>query len=328
MKSSLLSVLFITSVSLFGQDEDKKSILKSVGTEACECMDSIQITVQKNNKDILDEVQECIHQRVLVYQIGSQMEKLLPEQNSFENPDELVDSLNQMNPVEIVVSDDKDSPFYKDTYNAIERELMENCAVLQSIMANDNTLFSNSISENQEALRYYSLGNTEFDDGNYESALAYYKEAVRIDPKFAFAWDNLGLTYRRLNQNEKAIEAYLESLKLDPEGPVPLQNIALTYRITGQYKKAIEAYEHLGKIYPEDPEVFYGLGQIYFEELDELEKGLENACQAYNLYIKKGSPYRSDAELMISIIFHRMKEKNKEDEFFEILKKHNISIND
>jgi cytochrome c-type biogenesis protein CcmH/NrfG len=39
------------------------------------------------------------------------------------------------------------------------------------------------------------------------------KKAVQ-DPEFAFAWDNLGISYRRLNNYDKAIDAYSKSIAI------------------------------------------------------------------------------------------------------------------
>ncbi len=50
-------------------------------------------------------------------------------------------------------------------------------------------------------------------------------------------------------------------------------------------------------------------------------------CKAYNLYIKKKSPYRVDAEKIISTIYSEMKKQDKVDKFNEILKVNNITAN-
>ena len=48
-----------------------------------------------------------------------------------------------------------------------------------------------------------------------------YEKALEIDPVFAFAWDNLGLTYRRLEKYDLALDAYRKSLELVPNGFMP-----------------------------------------------------------------------------------------------------------
>jgi hypothetical protein len=47
-------------------------------------------------------------------------------------------------------------------------------------------------------------------------------------------------------------------------------------------------------------------------------------CKAYNLYIEQKSPYRTDAEKIINIIYSEMKKQGKENRFVEILKENNI----
>ena len=160
---------------------------------------------------------------------------------------------------------------------------------------------------------------------NYEKAKDLFEKAVKEDPEFAFAWDNLGLSYRRLNNFDKAMDSYEKSLEIDPKGMMPLQNIAVVYEYKKKYKKAITAYEKLAELDKNNPEVYYGIGNIYTTYIKNYETGLENMCKAYNLYIEQKSPYRTDAEKIISIIYAEMKKQGNEDKFNQILKANNIS---
>ena len=160
---------------------------------------------------------------------------------------------------------------------------------------------------------------------NFEKAVQYFEKAVNEDPEFAFAWDNLGLNYRRLNKFDKAIVSYRKSLEIDPNGLMPLQNIAIVYQYKKEYLNAINAYEKLAQIDKNNPEIFYGIGNVYATNLNDYEKGLENMCKAYNMYIEQKSPYRTDAEKIINVIYTEMKKQGKEDKFNQILKANNIS---
>ena len=148
--------------------------------------------------------------------------------------------------------------------------------------------------------------------------------AVEEDPEFAFAWDNLGLTYRKLGNYDEALNAYTISLQIDPFGMMPLQNIAIVYLYKAEYDSAINTYERMAEIDENNPEIFYGLGHEY---LKEYEKSLDNICKAYNIYIEQNSPYRTDAEKLINYIYTEMEKAGKKDKFFEILKAHNINPN-
>lgn len=50
---------------------------------------------------------------------------------------------------------------------------------------------------------------------------------------------------------------------------------------------------------------------MYALHLNESEKGLDNMCKAYNLYIQLKSPYRTDAEKIIQMIYGQMKKMAK-----------------
>lgn len=87
-------------------------------------------------------------------------------------------------------------------------------------------------------------------------------------------------------------------------------------------------YEKITKVYPNNPEGYFGLGRIYAGYKNNEEKGLDYYCKAYNLYVSQKSPYRTDAETMISAIYQKMKEDGKESKFIQILKDNNISMGD
>jgi len=66
---------------------------------------------------------------------------------------------------------------------------------------------------------------------------------------------------------------------------------------------------------------------VYYNNKKDWENALDNMCKAYNLYVAQKSPYRSDAEKLISLIHGQMKKENKEDKFNKILKDNNIRSN-
>ena len=204
---------------------------------------------------------------------------------------------------------------------------MENCISLNEKIKNNEEQSNKSFSKNQKAIDLYSKGTDELKKDNFKKAIEYFEKALKIDPEFVFAWDNLGVSYRNLDNYDKAIESYEKSLEIDPKGITPLQNIAVVYQYKKEYQKAIISYQKLAEIDSNNPEIYYGIGQIYALYLNDYEKGLDNMCKAYNMYIEQKSPYRTDAEKVINLIYSEMKKQGKEDNFNEILKSNNISQN-
>jgi tetratricopeptide (TPR) repeat protein len=325
MKKILIYFLFacITSLSYSQESKndtlklDKKKFLKELSENACKCIDSIY-TYNKKKDSITSEIHRCVDQQVGAYQLGIKF-------SNIEKLKEAATTVDGKKEINISLSLDPNSKEYKKYYYEIEEYLMGNCSSIKKKMAENEIIGEKSYSNNEEAMRYYQLGLDESKKEDFTKAIENYKKALVLDPNFAFAYDNIGICYRRLNEYDKAIDAYEKSLKIDPNGTMPLLNIAVAYLYNKEYKKAVKSYEKLAKLEPNNPEVFYGIGNIYAQYLFDFEKALDNLCQAYNIYVRTKSPYRTDAEKLIQYVYSELKKQGKEAIFEVILKKHNIS---
>jgi tetratricopeptide (TPR) repeat protein len=295
---------FLDSINL-----DKTVFLKSTRDGACKCIDKIKVK-QKGKDKITKEIKDCIDSEVTSYQL---MQKLMGSMKA----------MNSGKDQTININTDKSSNDYKTYYFEIERALRDSCESLQTLLATNEKQSKNSISKNDDAVAYYSIGQDAMKAGNNEDAVKYFLKAVNKDPKFAFAWDNLGITYRKMGKYPEAIDAYNKSLEIDPKNLTPLQNLPVVYQYTKEYDKAIECYKNIIKLMPEDPEGYYGAGQVYLN-MKEYEKSLDYTCKAYNLYVKMGSPYRTDAEKIVQMLYSELKKAGKEESFNKILKENNI----
>ncbi|MBF6641010.1 tetratricopeptide repeat protein [Flavobacterium sp. J49] len=323
-----LSLLLLTLISVvsFAQENDSikginfdsEIFLKEISDNACQCIDSIS-AYNKSRKEVASEIHTCIDKQCGAYQLGIKLSQIKDLKTTVGEKKEVNIDLNvNLNP---------ESNEYKKYYYEIETYLMTNCAAIKAKISANDKLGIKSMSSDSEALKYYNLGLEAGKNGDFEKAIDNYKKAVVFDPEFAFAYDNMGVCYRRLNRFDDAIEAYEKSLKIDPNGQMPLQNIGIAYLYKKEYRKALKSYERLSKIDPNNPEVFYGIGNIYAQHLFEYEKALDNLCKAYNIYVEQKSPYRSDAEKLIQLVYSEMKKQGKESTFNEILEKNGIKAN-
>jgi tetratricopeptide (TPR) repeat protein len=316
----IISILIYTNaISQETEEPNTKILLKELGENGCKCIDSIQV-YNKSKIQVSKEINKCIDEQTSTYQMGSKLMKI----DDLKASAEMKDGKKQIN---ISINTNEKSKEYKKYYYEMERYLMENCISLNEKIKNNEEQSNKSFSKNQKAIDLYSKGIDESKNENFKKAIEYYEKALKIDPEFTFAWDNLGVSYRKLNNYDKAIESYEKSLEIDPNGITPLQNIAVVYQYKKEYQKAIESYQKLAEIDINNPEIYYGIGQIYAIYLNDYEKGLENMCKAYNIYVEQKSPYRTDAEKIINLIYAEMKKQGKEDNFNEILKSNNISQN-
>ena len=316
MKKTLILTLIICFASYgIAQTTTKNNssgLLKELSDNGCKCIDSIN-TYNKTKEEISKAINTCIESQAEAYQLGTKMMN--------------IDLFSGSNSFTIGLNTDKESSEYKKYYYEVERYLMENCGSIKAKVAASDLENFFSVSKNPDAIKMYKKGQKAYEKQNFTKAIGFYQKALKIDSLYAFAWDNIGLCYRKLEKYPEAINAYNKSLELDPLGLMPLLNIAVAYKYNKEYEKSISAYERLAELDNKNPEVFYGLGLIYAFNLNNSEKGLENLCVAYNLYIAQKSPYRTDAEKIINLIYQDMKKNGKIDTFKEVLHKNNININ-
>lgn len=312
----LLFLFLLTGCSwnLHAQDAPEASndsIILQFAAVACKCIDSVA-TFDVPKEEIAKQVNACINRQVVAYQM---MSKLLE-----------ANSAAASKKIEVQVNVNENSSDYKQYYYALERFLMGHCPVLKTKIGSNDRVAEKSMSKDPEALGHYDRGVKLEQQEDYTGALKAFQEAVRIDPEFAFAWDNIGICFRKLGQYDSALNAYRKSLTIDPNGLMPLQNIPVVHLYKKEFEAAIKAYDALAAVDPGNPEVYYGIGSIYVQYLNDPEKGLDFLCKAYNLYVSQKSPYRSDAEKLISQAYQNMKAQGKSDRFMEILKDNQISV--
>ena len=286
-------LLFFAVTFGFGQDNNIDPV-QTISEEACTCIEKISAIDDTKYKAI----KNCIA-TAIVNNLNTDV------------------SANKNNVSEIQIE--------TEAYLKIEAYLVENCAALKQLSFSENETFQHSTSHNVLAQLAYDDGLDYMQEGDYESAILKFKKAIEIDPKFAFAWDNLGISYRKTNQYEQAIEAYKKSLEINPEGRMPLMNIAMTYNLKKEYNEAIKHYNKFIAVYPEDAEGYYGLGLIQYTNNNQ-ESGLDNMIHAYTIYTAQNSPYRADAAKKIGFMYNDLKNQEKLEVFNTIATKYNLKI--
>ena len=278
---------------------------------ACNCIDSISV-LDKSRLAVSAEIGECIKAVSGAYLLGEAMSKAM-----FAKPD-------SNNTININVSDNSSDK--KQAYFEIERILMDSCSEMQELIAASDKENINSVSDNREALALYNDGMDAFKKKNFKQAAKLYNKALAIDENFAFAWDNLGLTYRYMQKYDKALAAYQKSLKVSPKGSMPLQNIPIVYEYMKKPEMALDAYNQLTRKQPDNAEGYFGKGRI-LASMGKTTPALHSICQAYNIYKKSNNPYRTDAEKIMAYLYTDMgKTKSGKTKFYNILKQYDIKL--
>ncbi|MBO9582849.1 MAG: tetratricopeptide repeat protein [Flavobacterium sp.] len=187
----------------------------------------------------------------------------------------------------------------------------------------DDVFYSES--KNKNAQNSYTIAKDLMRQNNHKLALENFQLAIKEDPTFVLALDDMGVCYRQLNDYDNAIKYYSKSLEIYPEGNFALMNIGVVYTLKSDYKTAISYYEKLIQYHPDNAEGYFGAGKNYFILKDD-EKALNNLFLAHIIYTNEKSDYAKDSEQLIGALYQKMKSENKEDLFKKIAAKNNINI--
>ncbi len=77
-----------------------------------------------------------------------------------------------------------------------------------------------ALSHNKQAVKYYLTGVSLYKNNDFSGALKYYNAAVKNDPKFWQAWQEIGMCYYSMNNYPSARKVFGYVLKLKPNEPV------------------------------------------------------------------------------------------------------------
>jgi len=107
------------------------------------------------------------------------------------------------------------------------------------------------------------LGLLDHGSGRRQEALAAYQQAVQLDPSDPFAWNNLALVHRDLEQPDEALRACRQALELDPQAARPWTTLGRIYRELGRLEEARQAAQKGTRLAPKDARAWLTLGKVY-----------------------------------------------------------------
>ena len=175
-------------------------------------------------------------------------------------------------------------------------KLGESLASVQKFDVPINQVTTSSL----EALKNFSMGNAEFDQGHIRESLPLYKRAVELDPNFAWVYARLGVVYEAKGEVEQARDNMSKAYELrDRVSEREKLYITAHYydRVTGELDKNIETLELYHHTYPNDFVPMNNLG-IAYGYTGDYEKGVELDREAiriepnaHNMYLGLISGY-------------------------------------
>jgi tetratricopeptide (TPR) repeat protein len=113
-----------------------------------------------------------------------------------------------------------------------------------------------------------NLGAVLLDIGELDGALAACKEAVRLDPQYAMAHNNLGAVLRTQDDLSGAVAEFREAVRLDPKYASAYNNLGAVLWATGDFDGSIAAYRNAIRIDPKHSNAVRNLPRV--ERMREL----------------------------------------------------------
>ena len=125
-----------------------------------------------------------------------------------------------------------------------------------------------------QAMQLYETGRSRFAAGDVKGAVDSYLLAIKLEPRSAEIYLNLGHAYLQLTKNTDAMKAFKESIKLNPDQPESQYGLGVASFRNSRYKEAADAFKKATTLNPSMAKAHYGLSLAY-GELGDTNKLLE-----------------------------------------------------
>jgi eukaryotic-like serine/threonine-protein kinase len=136
-----------------------------------------------------------------------------------------------------------------------------------------------------EALKSFSLGEAERENGNEYNAIPFYKHAIELDPNFAVAYARMGQSYFNIGETALGEENTKKAFERRDRGSeLEKLYIATHYYniVSGEQDKELEALELWHRTYPRDNIATNNLS-IGYSSIGKWDQALENAQETMQL---------------------------------------------
>ena len=125
-----------------------------------------------------------------------------------------------------------------------------------------------SSSVSKKALKAFRQASEETARGNYLKAIEHLQKAIKEDPNFLEAYNNLGAQYQKQKEWNQAIEAYKQAIEINSNSPLPYLNLGNIYLERGELDSALKAFQSVLELEDGNLRAHLALGKIYLAKRD------------------------------------------------------------
>jgi len=153
--------------------------------------------------------------------------------------------------------------------SGLRAKLGESLSSVQKLSTNYMDVTTSSL----DAFHAFSLGDSAHEKNENVPAMAYYKQAIDLDPNFAMAYARIGNIYANFGQPVKAIDALNKAYALREHATERerLYIVATLASNKNDIPGTIAGYQAMLSAYPNDPAALNNLGNVYSTVGDNLK---------------------------------------------------------
>lgn len=143
-----------------------------------------------------------------------------------------------------------------------------------------------------KAKNLYARGLELAKQGDKPGAIAFYNQALKLNPKDAKTYYQRANARYRQGEVTEAIEDFSEAIKIDPEYGDAYYNRGLAYYAQGNYGNAIADFTNVLKLNPDDADAYYERGLNYYQ-IQEYSLAIEDYSSTIMLQPNNVNAYTS-----------------------------------
>ncbi|XP_076857820.1 protein O-mannosyl-transferase TMTC4 isoform X2 [Brachyhypopomus gauderio] len=110
---------------------------------------------------------------------------------------------------------------------------------------------------------HYNVGKNLADGGSQNSAIQYYREAVRLHPKYVHAMNNLGNILKERNELQEAEKLLSTAVQIQSDFAAAWMNLGIVQNSLKKFDQAEQSYWNAIKFRKKYPDCYYNLGRLY-----------------------------------------------------------------
>jgi len=126
------------------------------------------------------------------------------------------------------------------------------------------------------AKKELKIGSKEMDKKNWEQAKGHFQKAIETFPKYAEAFNDLGITEIQLKDGKGAVEAFRSATEIDPNLPQANLYLGQFYYENGKFKEAEPYLVHVAADQPKNAQILTALANAQLQN-GETDLALANA---------------------------------------------------